>query len=89
MRVLLIPALCLPLTGCGLDALEGKPSPYKAHVERLAMVSMAISTPVELNETLIRDRQEVLTITPAKQCVVTFRVNRCDEQGNEVEWWYE
>lgn len=28
-----------------------------------------------------------LSVTPP--CVVTFRVNRCDEHGNEIEWEYQ
>jgi hypothetical protein len=69
MKLLLIPAICLPLAACdGLEILAGNESPAKLYLEEVAVASE-------------------LSVTPP--CVVTFRVNRCDESGNETEWYYE
>jgi hypothetical protein len=74
MRGLLIPALCLPLAACdGLEILAGNESPAKVYLEQSGALEVAVAS--------------MLSVTPP--CVVTFRVNRCDEQGNETEWYYE
>lgn len=79
IRLLTLPLLALPLAGCpALDVMEGKESPYKAaHEARTSLLIPEVEVAT------------MLDVVAPKQCVVTFRINRCDEQGNEVDWYYE
>lgn len=66
--------LTLPLAACdGLEILAGNESPTKLYLEQSGAIEVAVASE--------------LSVTPP--CVVTFRVNRCDERGNETEWYYE
>jgi hypothetical protein len=85
MRGLLIPALCLPLAACdGLEILAGNESPSKAHYEAIAaLTDDDVAVASELSVT-----PEPVSV-PTKQCVEVFRINRCDADGNETEWYYK
>ena len=84
MKLLLIPALTLPIAACNLEALEGNESPYKvAHEIRQAVIIPEAASVADVEVATMLD------VVPKKQCVETFRVNRCDEHGNEIEWYYK
>ena len=63
------------LAACDLSALEGKPSPAKAEVERRAALTMTVEPAV----------QQVAFVQPVTECVTEWRIRRCESEG-ELPW---
>lgn len=77
-------ALLPVLTGCnGAEILSGHESPGKAHYERIAL----LTTP-EKPEVATAVDVEII-VPPKPVCVEVFRINRCDNEGNSVTWYYQ
>lgn len=88
-----IPFIVVILAGCPqLDAIEGKPSPAKAEVERRA--ALTLPEPVNLADAVAPDEPEpvvqpVLFVQPVQeaepQCFEEWRIRRCID-GVASEW---
>jgi len=79
-------AIAMPLAGCdGLEILEKQPSPFKAEMERRALITLPSplpSSPAEPNPVVV---DVPVVEAPVPTCIETFRVNKC--LGNEVIPW--
>lgn len=82
IRSITIPLLAITVSGCNLEALEGRPSEFQKHQESLKLVS---------HETPPDDTQQDLLLTAETQPECqghVYRVHRCVD-GKIMEWWYE
>lgn len=80
MKPALILILALPLAGCNLEALEGKPSPYKAaHEQRMALVTPVVAS---VAEPVV---EPVVFVEPEPTCEIIWRVQNCDG-NNPIPW---
>lgn len=82
--LLLVPALA----GCpALDVIEGKPSPYKEHVERVALVTVPEApAEVEPEPVLVEPTPEPMPVIAPPECTSDiYRVSRCVD-GKLEEW---
>jgi len=74
MHLATLLAIAMPLAGCdGLEILEKKPSPFKAEMERRALITLPSplpSSPAEPNPVIA----DVPVVAPAPVCVRQFRV---------------
>jgi heme/copper-type cytochrome/quinol oxidase subunit 2 len=79
-RLLALSLVALTLQGCILEKLDNPSEPSPSQQAWLDQQAMFSASPVV--------EPVAFVSVPAKQCVERFRENRCDEQGNEVEWYY-
>lgn len=78
MKPALIILLALPLAGCGLDALEGKPSDFQIYQERVSALETkvsALSSPVVAS--VSAPIPEPVTEPVEEPCQPIFRVKTC------------
>lgn len=86
IRILILPALALSIAGCDLSALEGKPSQFQHHQQRLAALE-ARAPVVERVIERVEYVPAVEVIEPAPEpipepepvCVPVFRVHTCED----------
>lgn len=62
------------LAACDLSALEGKPSPAKAEVERRAVLTMTVEPAVQQ-----------VAFVQQPECFEEWRIRRCGPEG-ELPW---
>jgi hypothetical protein len=89
VKLLLIPALCLPLAACDLNPLMGEPSEFQKYRERLSAVEAKLAAPVVASVSEpVTASVSMAAIEPvhAPSCHETFRVNRCGENGEILPW---
>lgn len=72
----------ISLTGRGLDALEGHKSDYQiAQERRAALTSAFVAPPIQ------EPAQAAIEVAaPVQQCFPEFRIRRCSESGEAMEW---
>lgn len=88
MRRLAVLLLVPALAGCpALDVIEGKPSPYKEHIERMALVTVPEApAEVEVVEPVVPEAPDPMTVEPPPECTSDiYRVSRCVD-GKLEEW---
>ncbi len=70
-----IPFIAVALAGCpALEAIEGKPSPAKAEVERRAALTMTVEPAVQQ-----------VAFVQQPECFEEWRIRRCID-GEAVQW---
>lgn len=74
------------LSGCdGLTILEGKPSPFKAEVERRAAITLPSPSEPSPVDPVIVPEQVVDVPEPVPSCIIQWRVSDC-VNGESVPW---
>lgn len=68
------------LTGCNLNDLINPGADSRIAYEHRASMLMAPKPEPEV--------QAAPVIAQKPDCVVTFRINRCDSEGNPEPWYY-
>ena len=70
-----IPFIAVALAGCpALEAIEGKPSPAKAEVERRSALTMTVEPAVQQ-----------VAFVQQPECFEEWRIRRCGPEG-ELPW---
>lgn len=83
-NIAVILALVSPLSGCGLDAIEGRKSDFQTMVED----RQALAMPVIATAAVVTPIIEAVADVPAVQvppCFEEFRIRHCVD-GQAVEW---
>lgn len=94
IRPLILLAIILSIPGCGLDVLEGKPSSFKAEVERREALTLSVAVapspdaPAEVaivpEPPAAEPEPPAPVVVPVAVCVPRWRVLDCDADGGEI-----
>lgn len=70
--------IAIAVGGCGLDALEGRPSAFKAETERRAALTLPV-TLAAVSRAVVAPVVEPVVVAAVEVCVPVFRITVCPE----------
>jgi len=85
IRTILILSLSPFLAGCNIQDLI---NPGAASREAYEHRQSILMQPVKETPKTIHVEPDVYREPTKPVCIVTYRINRCDENGNTVDWYY-